>query len=816
MNLPSLTAHLADINGIRTEQSLKEHCFQTAEYAAASIGKAKFFHLVYLAGLIHDMGKAKAEFTEYLEAAYRGEDVKRGAINHTFAGVIWLLEKYHKDDSTKWEKLTCEIIAYAAGSHHGMFDCVDLDGKSGFLHRLQTDRKELCYAEAVRNFFLQVAEECFIEDEFRKATGEVEAFFNQARYTYTDSGSNKGNLHKVFFQVGMLVRLTLSAVICGDRRDTGEFMGGHRNQKDAGEERETGWRTRREFFENKLSQMDVSTPLNQVRTDISRQCLDAADRSEGIYRLNVPTGAGKTLCTLRYALAHAEKYHKKRIIFIIPLLSVLDQNVNVIRDYVPDEREVLEYHSNVIHEKNLNEEADKYEFLEESWNYPVIVSTMVQFLNILFSGQTSAIGRMQALCDSVIVIDEVQSLPKKTTVMFNMAMNFLQEHCNATIVLSSATQPCFEELKWPLLLAEEPDMVHLNPEQLRVFERAEILNRVISGGMDWDECAAFCAGQMEIHSSLLIICNTKAEARTLSEKLQEMRGQWDIFHLSTAMCQAHRREVLDNLRDNLSALQRDASESSDARKLICISTQLIEAGVDISFSCVIRVLAGIDNLSQAAGRCNRSNEYGQTGQVYLVSLKDENLNMLRDIRNAQFCTRNVLENWNATKESLIGERAAREFYRYLFAETKDEIRYPIKDQKTTFYLADLLSNNNPCAKKTEQFFLCQPFKTVGREFRVFDENTIDVVTPYKEGGYWVEELRTMDGGRFEPEIFREAIRQAQKYTVSLYAWQKQKLDEAGLLYSVLDGRVWLLDGQAYDEQFGVTITDEQAVGHYVL
>ena len=275
----------------------------------------------------------------------------------------------------------------------------------------------------------------------------------------------------------------------------------------------------------------------------------------GIYRLNVPTGAGKTLCTLRYALAHAEKYNKKRIIFIIPLLSVLDQNVKVIQDFLPNKSEILEHHSNVIREKENGEETDRYEFLAESWNFPVVVSTLVQLSDILFSDGISSIGRMQALCNSVIVIDEIQSLPKKMTFMFNMAMNFLRQYCNATIVLSSATQPCFEELKWPLKLAENSDLVRLNNEQTQVFQRAEIIPHVDAYGMDWNECAVFCQDRMEEYDSLLVVCNTKAEARTLFQKLQEeaeIQG-WKIFHLSTAMCQDHRQNVLRQLRESLHA-----------------------------------------------------------------------------------------------------------------------------------------------------------------------------------------------------------------------------------------------------------------------
>lgn len=810
-----LLAHLTINDGRRREQSLKEHCFHVAEYAAESIGSAGLYHTVYLAAILHDAGKAKAEFTEYLERANQGEEVIRGAVNHTFAGVIWLMEKYHGALATKWERLTCEIIAYAIGAHHGMFDCTDLDGKNGFLHRLQKDRDEICYGEAIRNYFSEVAEERLIDEYFPKAVREVEEFFSIAKSTYGSQGGGK-----IFFQISMLVRLVLSAVIYGDRRDTSEFM----EQKKCCQTQEKGWRRRWEYYEEKISGFDDSSLLNSVRKDISRQCLEAAGKPSGIYRLNVPTGAGKTLCTLRYALAHAEKYGKKRIIFIIPLLSILDQNVSVIRNYVPDKDEVLEHHSNVVRETEKRQGTDEEdlaeicEFSRESWDYPIIVSTLVQLLDILFSNRTSAAGRIQALCDSVIVIDEVQSLPKKTTVMFNMALNFLQQYCNASIILSSATQPCFEELKWPLHLAIDPDIVKLDQTQLQVFRRAEIRNRVDAYGLDYEQCAAFCSEQMEKYTSLLVICNTKAEARILFEKLQEQAEEWDMYHLSTAMCQKHRMEVLEELKEKLAVLQQAVREHKEVRKIVCISTQLIEAGVDLSFACVIRVLAGIDNLAQAAGRCNRSNEYGRTGKVYLVNLKNENLSMLHEIKNAQDSTRRVVENWDDENGSLVEEQATGLFYRYLFGEIESEIRYPFKDCGSTIYLADLLSNKNGNAQKEENkgFVLHQPFKTVGMEFKVFDENTTDVLVPYGDGQKWIEELKKLQRKGFEWEKFGEIMHQVKKYTVSIYEWQQKKLDQAGMLESILDGRILALNGQAYNDYFGLTVLEEQPALNYVL
>lgn len=823
-----LLAHITKATGERKEESLKEHSENTAAYAAGSIGDANLYHAAYLAGITHDVGKAKREYETYLEEAFHGRKVVKGAVNHTFAGVIWLFEKYHTDRSTSMERLTCEIIGYAIGSHHGMFDCADLDGKNGFLHRLQKDKKEICYDEAIENYFGQVVKQDEVEKCFQKAVQEVERFMDVAKATYVINGKPNGN--KIFFQFSMLVRLILSAVIYGDRKDTSEFM----SQKTmiGNSKLKRDWTDWKNYFESKMLEFDSSGKLNQVRNEISRQCLEAAKRKPGIYRLNVPTGGGKTLCALRYALEHAHTFGKKRIVFIIPLLSVLDQNVKVIKDYVPDESEVLEHHSNVIHEigsgqdgkkweadKN-QEELDEYEFLAESWNYPIVVSTLVQLLNILFAKQTSAIGRMQALCDSVIVIDEVQSLPKKMTTMFNMAMNFLQQYCNATIVLSSATQPCFEELKWGLRLAEKPDLVQLNQEQLQVFKRSEIVNRLKNPGMDYEECAVFLNERMKEHVSLLVVCNTKAEARTLFEKLRlrtEKEG-WDIFHLSTAMCKGHRKRVLDALKEKLGKLQHPDRENGNMQKLICISTQMVEAGVDLSFECVARVLAGIDNLAQAAGRCNRSNEYGQTGKVYLINLKSENLSMLQEIQHAQNSTKKVVE-YKEAEDSLIGEQATRKFYQYLFQETKKDVDYPICISKNErLYLAELLSNNNVKANTEEnkKYVLRQPFKTIGKEFKVFDENTIDVVVPYEYGKTLIKQLYAMQEEWFDLGKFKGIVQQAQAYIVSIFDWQRKKLFEAGLLYRILDGRILILDEKAYNDQFGLTILDEQPVENYIF
>ncbi len=805
-----LLAHLTKKDEVRVEQSLRKHCVQTAEYASVSLKDIGFYHMAYLAGLLHDMGKATRKYNDYLEDAFAGKQVVRGSVNHTFAGVIYLLENYCSE-SILQKKLAVEIIGYAIGAHHGLFDCVDLEGKNGFLYRLNKDKKELCYEEALHNFFEQVADEKQIEQLFCRAAEEFEIFYQRLVVDW------EGKSQKVFFQIGLLARLLLSAVIYGDRRDTAEFMGETISLK----EKPVSWTAEKEYFEKKLAQFDTISEINQVRSKISEQCVKHAERPTGIYRLNVPTGAGKTLCTLRYALNHAEKFHKKKIIFIIPLLSVLDQNAKVIRDYIQDERMILEHHSNVIYEKEYGQdkaELDMYEVLAENWNSPIIVSTLVQLLNILFTNKTSAVGRMRALCDSVIIIDEVQSIPKKTIAMFNMAINFLCNYCNATIVLSSATQPCLEELDWPVRFAEQPDMVSLNKSQLKVFERAEIIDRTNPYGMDMEGWVDFCNSIMEEQNSLLVICNTKSEARSLFERMMEIADEegWYICHLSTGMCQSHRTDVLEELQEELYTLQEGLRRHTKIKKVLCISTQLVEAGVDFSFECVVRVLAGIDNLAQAAGRCNRSNEYGHTGKVYLINLKNENLNMLKEIVDAQNSTRNVLINMKQMKEeSLIGEYATQIFYRNMFRrnDMKSKIKYPVNKELS---LVSLLSNKNPYANKDKFTILHQPFKTIGEKFQVFDEQTMDVLVPYGEGKKLIEELRKQEQTTFFLPSLKEIMQQTKRFTINIYQWQKDKLWEEGLLFSLFEDRVFVLDEKAYDKRYGVNVKAEQTVEHYIL
>lgn len=795
-------AHITLIDGTRMEQTVSTHSFHVARYASDKLKSMKLFHTAYLAGLLHDMGKCTAQYQDYLERAARGEEVARGSVNHTFCGCIYLLKKYHIGRPQGLDTMTCELLVCAIGAHHGQFDCVSLDNTSGFEHRLAKDPAEIGYDETVENFLAQCVSDEEIDRLFLLAQNEIAALFALFRKTFERSRS------KVSFLMGMAARMVLSAVIDGDRRDTAEFMGG---SKFAYREVSSAlWSEQIAFFEQKIAGFDASMPINRARSCFSEQCRDFAGRhGGGIYRLTLPTGAGKTLSALRYALYHAQTHGKKRILFVIPLLSILEQNSDVIRRYIQDVSILTEHHSNVVKTFETEEKLDRYELLTETWESPIIITTLVQFLNTLFSNKTTAIRRMGALADSVIVIDEIQSLPKKTTNMFTMALNFLACGCGATIVLSSATQPCFDATAMPLQYTSPADIVPYQSALFDVFKRTEIIDSTTPYGMSVEELADFSGNLLEQVSSLLVICNTRESALKLYVWLKRRYGGYQIFHLSAAMCMAHRADTLSRINAAL----------KNQEKMLCVSTQLVEAGVDFSFESVIRVAAGMDNLAQAAGRCNRSNDFGGIRPVYIVNLKQdaENLGMLREIAAAQRCAQQLLHRFAKDPAlygcDLLSEKSIAEYYRVLFndIDIKGTFAFPQKlPDGATENLFDLLADN---AAHTERpafqgrYFLNQAFKTAGEFFKVFDENTTEVIVPYcAQAEELIADLfsqKATDNFAF----LRGCIEKAKPYTIHLFQYQIGKLHDYGMLSPGGEGRFTVLDKQCYDAETGFVIED---------
>lgn len=773
--MESCLAHIRrDSSGaITAVQPASEHCRNTARYAAAALEPVGLSAAGETAGLLHDLGKFTQQFQSYIKDRIG----TRGTVNHTFAGVRLLLERYFSSDAEDFSGVVSELLALAVGEHHGLLDCADDQQKSGFQHRLT--KEGICYEEAVENFFRFCISPDELDRQFQRAQQALTPVLEHICAMTGEEASDERYDQETAFYSGLLARLLLSAVIEGDRRDTAIFMEGVIfPPARSGEELEQLWSALLTRMEEKLNTLPLKTPIDRARHAISSQCRQAAEQPGGVLRLNVPTGGGKTLSGLRFALAHARRHRKQRIIFTAPLLSILDQNAKEIRKYIQDDSLILEHHSNLIPIEENDQQLDERELLTETWEAPIIITTLVQLLNTLFSGKTTCIRRFHSLCNSVIVIDEVQTVPSKMLSLFSLAVNFLSEICGATVVLCSATQPCTEQIEHPLH-SPIPEMIPYDPRLWKVFQRTDIQS---IGSMSLEQIAGFALEKLEHVDSLLIVCNTKAEAKSLY-RLLKSEG-FILFSLSADMCVAHRRETLDKLQ---SALEQHG------QKTVCVSTQVIEAGVNISFSSVIRLSAGMDSVVQAAGRCNRSGEAGPgvLAPVYLVECRQEDLSHLPDIQLGKDSTQELLKEFELHPAQYGGrldsEEAIGYYYRALYRrEPAGHHDCSVKDHPPLF---SLLSLNSQYAQERTYYFN-QAFRLAGGLFQVFEENTTDVVVPYKEGKTLISDLCS-EKAQQDSACLRSLLEDAKPYTVSLYQYQIDRLNEEHSLIPLQGGALGL-------------------------
>jgi CRISPR-associated endonuclease/helicase Cas3 len=337
-----------------------------------------------------------------------------------------------------------------------------------------------------------------------------------------------------------------------------------------------------------------NSKLCDIRKSIKKSCLSSGSGNKGIYSLTVPTGGGKTLASMGFSLKHASRNGCKRIIYAIPFTSIIEQNAEVFRKALGD-KAVLEHHSNIDYDRYESTEREIYKLASENWDAPVIVTTNVQFFESLFSNKPSHCRKLHNLANSIIVLDEVQTIPDEYLKPCLLALQCLVRDYGATIVLCTATQPALD-FAWP----DKNSVTEIISEPAALFadlRRVEIIKLV---QIDND----YLAGNLLENKQVLYIVNTKRRALQIYESI---RSSSDTYHLSTYMCPIHRSETLNRIRDAL----------RNNKPCTVISTQLIEAGVDIDFPVVFRDIAGIDSIAQAAGRCNREGKLDK-GLVYIV------------------------------------------------------------------------------------------------------------------------------------------------------------------------------------------------------
>jgi CRISPR-associated endonuclease/helicase Cas3 len=415
---------------------------------------------------------------------------------------------------------------------------------------------------------------------------------------------------------------------------------------------------------------------------------------------------------------------------------------------------------------------------------------------------------MHQLANAVIVFDEIQTLPVNCIHLFCNAINFLVEHCGSTVVMCTATQPLLDRVepsKGALRIAAGSEIMPAVAKLFEDLKRVEVVNSRQPGGWANEGIARLALDEADQSDSCLVIVNTKKSAQALFQ-LCRSATQIPIYHLSTNMCAAHRRTKLGEIRERL-----DNSE-----RLVCISTQLIEAGVDIDFGSVIRFVAGLDSIAQAAGRCNR-NGRGRLGRVHIVNPSDESVDMLKDISRGKDITARLLDEYEKQPDrfgnDLLGPDAIGWYFNYYFFERRGDMDYPIPAGRLGHddTLLNLLSVN---PNATEEFrrshgappdmYLRQSFMAAAKAFKSIDAPTRGVIVPYGEDGMGlISELCAA----FAIEKQFGLLRKAQQYTVNVFPYELQRLREAYAVREVQDGTdILYLDARYYSDEFGLSLT----------
>lgn len=819
-DVPLFAAHHRKRDG--EWQSLDAHLLGVAELAGRFASKVGLGGQGELLGLLHDLGKYSQDFQAYLKSATGhlnpDEDEEwvdaislRGKVDHSTAGAQLMWDRLAPGGQK--QRVVAQLLALCVASHHsGLIDCLTSDatstGSDNFGRRMGKDHEKTHLKEALAHW----SEPIQLRTNALFATpGLINDLYARIARIWKHDAEPNAQPYKCMvgqLKVGLLVRLLFSCLIDADRIDTADF-----ERRRPPSVRPGGayvrWSVLVDRLERYLTAWAPSKQIDLIRNDISRHCQEAASRGAGVFTLTVPTGGGKTLASLRFALHHARQRGLDRVLYVIPFTTIIDQNAKVVRAVLEPTDEpadqgkvVLEHHSNLTPER----QGWREKMLCENWDAPVVYTTMVQFLDTLFGSGTRGARRMHQLANAVLVFDEVQTLPIRCVHLFNNAINFLVEQCNCTVLLCTATQPLLHRVdpaKGAIRLHEDHEVIRNVDRLFRDLKRVEVKNQCKPGGWSDQEVANLARDEVVRTQSCLVVVNTKSAARSIYS-LCAGKPDMPAFHLSTNLCAAHRKDILEVIVMRLRS----------GEPVLCVSTQLIEAGIDVDFGSVIRSLAGLDSIAQAAGRCNR-NALRPTALVRVVNPSGERLSRLPDIAIGRQKAQQVLSDFADDParfgNDLLGPKAIDWYYENYFWSRKDQMDYPVSDDDMGHAdtLVSLLSANEQVTSEyvrrnhtgEPHMYLRQSFMAAAKAFKVIDAPTQGVIVPYgSQGKALIADLHAA----YDVEIEIDLLRRAQQYTVNVFPNVLEQLTGTGALYEVKPGtRIWCLDERHYDDQFGL-------------
>jgi CRISPR-associated endonuclease/helicase Cas3 len=765
-------AHTENPNG--QSHLLRDHLREVGNLSSdfASQIDPSFNEAARWAGLLHDLGKYRDEFQEYLLGKRKGgEDT-----HHAVYGAALAFQK-------RWI-----AIAFAIAGHHaGLHDVGDL--------------KEL-----IKNPAYNTSERLpQIVTRFEEEIRSLPTSISEPDFLRQISPANKLKLE-------FYVRMIFSALVDADFLDTEahyEMKARPRmpalNEDNLSEKLLVRAGAAKERKADEVLRSEKNPEIITLRNAIYEQCLTSAEKEQGFFSLTVPTGGGKTLSGMAFALAHARKHNLRRIIVVIPYLSIIEQNAAEYRQILDPTNQgiVVENHSAIAIAAEDKEEKETSEAKErsplvlaaENWDAPIIVTTSVQFIESLFSNKPSRCRKLHNIARSVVLFDEVQTLPARLLEPLLSMWRELRDEYGVSFVFSSATQPAFRKQTNLKNGFTENELTEITENTAETFKQLRRVRFELSRA-DERKTWAQIADEMYEQKQVLCVVNTRKQAFALWNELHgklaenECRG---LFHLSSALCAEHRFEIIGAIHN--------PHEGSVRWRLLnglpcrVVSTQLVEAGVDLDFPLLYRALAPLDSIVQAAGRCNRENRLQELGRVVVFRTEDDSLPPgIYKLATEQ--TANMMS--NLSEEQLATDPL-------LFADYFNRI-YGMA-------ATDYQRSGETTIQQDRQDL---NFRSVAQKVKVIDDTGVSVIVPYGKSIEIVEEIRGRQTQKGVPRFNRDDLRRLQRFMVNIRRNDFLTLQTMGQIQELLPNiSLYVLNEGSYHDALGVVI-GERASDEFVL
>lgn len=706
-------------------QTIREHSLATANLAGSfSIPELK--QIIYNISLLHDIGKYQSSFQERI----RGKNIH---VDHSTCGAVEAKKLFGNRPGSL-------IAQYCIAGHHSGIPNggtpADTKDDTSLYGRLKRENELEDYSEYKKDITVENIDEKAVKDYMLKVADDTESLLEAFAFT---------------------TRYCFSCLTDADSLDTAEFCCG---RKDA--ELSSDFSECLKKLDNKFGSFKPETELQKARAAVQSQVYKKADENSDIYMMNMPTGSGKTLCSMKFALMRAIKTGKRRIIYVIPYNSIIDQTVSVFEDIFGESAGILRHQSSFcIDDTDFDED---YKTLvknaAENWNAQIIITTSVQFFESVYSNKRNKLRKLHNMSESIIIFDEAHMMPIEYLQPCLRAVSLITKLLGSEAVFLTATMPDFEKLisRYSIHDTKITELVS-DKSQFGLFRKGNFIN---IGEVTEEKLISDAASK----SASLIVVNKRADALKLYELIPGDKGR--KYHLSTYMTAFDRKRVIDEIKQRLDALYNDYPNGENVpenRRIIVVSTSLIEAGVDLDFFTVYRELSGLDSILQAGGRCNREGKR-KNSSVYIFNFG--NPSNRHDVNTAK----SLIEKYS----DISLPECITEYYDKLYSFNDDVIRKRSIAKDVT---------------KPQSL----PFADYARDFRIIDSNTVSVAAECDEESTSLISQLKATGFTNHSKL--------QKYTFTVYEYELKKLIDAGTVKQY--GGVWcLIDNNSYSREKGVS------------